>query len=111
MKIIPFLCYLSGGFHRIFKRAKSLKDEHPHVVFDSNKIQHRSVIEYEYSPNGKYCAFTISDRNRNSVEIMIIDVETAETHGDLLQLFSFGKIAWSGDSQGFFIYVNMTIYL
>lgn len=91
---------------RIFKRVKSLKDENPHVVFDSNKIQHGSVIEHEYSPNGKYCAFTISDRSKSSVEVMIIDVETAEVYGNRLQLINFEKIAWSGDSQGFFIYVN-----
>lgn len=87
-----------------------MNDEKPHVVFDSNKIQHGSVIKYEYSPNGKYCAFTISDRNKKSIEVIIINVETAETHGNPLQLFSFEKIAWSGDSQGFFIYVNMLIY-
>lgn len=84
-----------------------MKDEHPHIVFDSNKIQHGSVIEYEYSPNGKYLAVTISDRSKRCIEIMVIDVETAETCGNRLQLFSFEKIAWSGDSQGFFIYVNI----
>lgn len=89
---------------------KSLKDENPHVVFDSNKIQHGSVIEHEYSPNGKYCAFTISDRSKSSVEIMVIDVETAETYGNRLQLFGYEKIAWSGDSQGFFIYVIIMMF-
>lgn len=88
---------------------KSLKDENPHVVFDSNKIQHGSVIAHEYSPNGKYCAFTISDRCKRLVEVIIIDVETGETDGIRLQLFSFEKIAWSGDSQGFFIYVSKYI--
>lgn len=41
------------------------------------------------------------------MEVMIIDVETAEMHGDRLQLFSFEKIAWSADSEGFFIFVNI----
>lgn len=84
-----------------------MKDEHPRVVFNTNKIHLDSVIEHEYSPNGKYCAITISDKNQISVELIIIDVETAETHENCLQLFSFEKIAWSGDSEGFFIYVNI----
>lgn len=74
-------------------------------MFDSNKIQHGSVIEYAYSPNGKYCAFTISDKGKSSIEVMVIDVESAEPYGNRLQLFSFEKVAWSGDSQGFFLYV------
>lgn len=87
-----------------------MKNENPHVVFDSNKIQHGSVIEHEYSPNGKYCAFTISDRSKSSIEIMVIDVEAAEPYGNRLQLWSYEKIAWSGDSQGFFIYVIILIF-
>lgn len=93
----------------IFKRAKSLKDKEPRVVFNSNKIQDESVIEHEYSPNGKYCAITISDKNEN-MEVMVIDVETAEMHGDPLQLFSFEKVAWGGDSEGFFIYVTVDVW-
>lgn len=93
--------------YSIFKRAKSLRDKEPRVVFNSNKIRNDTVIEHEYSPNGKYCAITICDKNQTSMEIMIIDVETAEMHGDCLQLFSFEKIAWGGDSEGFFIFVNI----
>lgn len=89
----------------IYKRVKSLKDEHPHIVFDSNKIQCGSVIQHEYSPNGKYCAFTTSDKSQSSIEVRVIDVESGEMRGNRLQLFSFDRIAWSADSQGFFIYV------
>lgn len=88
-------------------RAKSLKDDQPRVVFNSNKIRHDSVIGHEYSPNGKFCALTMSDKNQISIEVMIIDVETAETHGKCLQLFSFERIAWGANSDGFFIYVNI----
>lgn len=84
-----------------------MNDKHPHIVFNSNKIQHGSVIEHEYSPNGRYCAFTVSDRSKSSNEVMVVDVETSETYGNRLQLMNFEKIAWSGDSQGFFIYVNI----
>lgn len=96
-------------FHSIFMRAKSLKDEQPRVVFNSNKIRHDSVIGHEYSPNGKFCALTMSDKNQISIEIMIIDVETAEMHGKCLQLFSFERIAWGANSDGFFIYVNIYV--
>lgn len=95
--------------HRIFKRVKSMKDSNPHVVFDSNKIERSSVTEHEYSPNGKYCAFTISVQNRVSNKVFVIDVETGETHGNSLKLYCFEKIAWSGDSKGFFIYVNIDV--
>lgn len=93
----------------VFKRVKSLRDQHPHVVFDSNKLQRSTVIEHEYSPNGKYCAFTVSDKNQISMELIVVNVETGEPHGDCLQLFSFEKIAWSGNSEGFFVYVNINI--
>lgn len=88
-----------------------MNDKQPQVIFNSNKIRHDSVIEHEYSPNGKYCALTIGDKNQISIEVMIVDVETAEVHGKCLQLYSFEKIAWSGDSKGFFIYVNICVFL
>lgn len=87
-----------------------MKDEHPHVVFDSNKIQHGLVVRHEYSPNGKYCAFTVNYKYQNSIEIIVIDVDSGETRGNHLQLFGFAKIAWSGNSQGFFIYVNIVVF-
>lgn len=87
-----------------------MKDSNPHVVFDSNKIVRSSVIEHEYSPNGKYCAFTISVHNRVSNKVIVIDVETGETHGKSQKLYCFEKIAWSGDSKGFFIYVNIDFF-
>ncbi|XP_031634996.1 uncharacterized protein LOC116348227 [Contarinia nasturtii] len=91
----------------IFKRVKSMKkDEHSYVVFDSNKLEHGSVVEHAFSPNGKYCAFTISEGD-DSHRVIVIHVETGEIqNGNSLQLFSFKKIAWSGDSEGFFIYYD-----
>lgn len=83
-----------------------MKDSNPHVVLDSNKIERCSIIEHEYSPNGKYCAFTISVQNQISNEVFVIDVETGQTHGNSLKLYCFEKIAWSGDSNGFFIFVR-----
>lgn len=77
------------------------KDEHTSVVFDSNYLEHGVVVEHEFSPNGKWCAFTISEED--SLKVVVIDVETGETRGNSLQLFSFKKIAWCGD--GFFVYV------
>lgn len=85
------------------------KDEHPHVVFDSNKLEHGSVAEHVFSPNGKFCAFTISEED--SLRVIVIDVETGETLGNSLRLFSFKKIAWSGDSEGFFIYVSVLLII
>ncbi|XP_055322565.1 uncharacterized protein LOC129578284 [Sitodiplosis mosellana] len=95
-----------SNYKSIFKRVKSFKDGCPHVVFDSNEIQHGSVIEHKYSPNGKYCAFTISDKVQSSIRLQVINVETGETCGKCLQLFSFERIAWSADSVGFFIYYD-----
>lgn len=83
------------------------KDEQSDVIFDSNKLEHGSVVEHVYSPNGKYCAFTISEGE--SLRVIVIDVETGESHGNSLQLFSLKKIAWSADSDGFFIFVSMLL--
>lgn len=95
---------------RIFKSVKSL-DERPRVVLDSNRISQGSIIEHEYSPNGEYCAFTISAENQKHYEIIVIDVKTGQTYGSCLQLFNCKKIAWSGNSEGFFIYVNIDVSL
>ncbi|XP_031634997.1 prolyl endopeptidase-like [Contarinia nasturtii] len=103
-----FIFYTYRNFSKsiyrpIFKRVKSMRDKNPHVVFDSNKIERSSVIEHEYSPNGKHCVFTISVKDRIANKAMLIDVETGETYNSL-ELHCFEKIAWSGDSKGFFIY-------
>lgn len=92
-------------FRRIFKRVKSL-NERPRTVFDSHRII-GSFIEHEYSPNGEYCAFTVSAENLNTHKIIVVNVRTGQTLGNLLQIFNCKKIAWSEDSEGFFIYVNI----
>lgn len=90
--------------------VKSMKkDEQSHVVFDSNKFEHASVVYQIFSPNGKFCAFTISEGD--SLRVIVIDVEKGETLGNSLPLFSFKKIAWSADSEGFFIYVSMLLII
>lgn len=66
-----------------------------------------TFVEHVYSPNGEYCAFTISTGKQNCHKIMVIDVKTGKTHGKCLHLISCEKVAWSGDSEGFFIYVNI----
>lgn len=91
-------------FYRIFYRAGSLNDLDPHVVLDSNQIS-GTVIEHEYSPNGEYCALTISNEAGSSF-IHVIAVETGENYGQSLKSEQFFKnIVWSGDSKGFFVYV------
>lgn len=110
--VSPFISKFSKLFyliHRIFKRIKSLNDKNAHIVFDSNKIAKSSVIEHEYSPDGKWCVFTINIQNEIVNKAILIDVNTGETYGKSLDLYCFEKIAWSGDSKGFFIYVNIDI--
>lgn len=95
----------SHSILRVFKRITTL-DERPRVIFDSNKIL-GTYIEHEYSPNGQYLALTIGVENQNSHKILVIDVRTGRPHGNCLHVFSSKKIAWSGDSDGFFVYVNI----
>lgn len=91
---------------RIFKRAKSSElVGDPRVVFDSNKVL-GAVIEHEYSPNGEYCAFTLALEKQKFHKCIVINVKTGKTLGNALQLFNCKKVAWSGDSEGFFVYVN-----
>lgn len=93
-----------SSIYRIFYRARSLKGIDPHVVLDSNKIS-GTVLEHEYSPNGQYCVFTISNEASPSFYI-VVDVETGESYGRSLKFDRFyKKIVWSGDSEGFFVYV------
>lgn len=70
-----------------------------------------SFVEHEYSPNGEYCAFTISAGIQNIHKIMIIDVKTGKVRGKFLQAYYYRKVAWTGDSEGFFIYVNISLFL
>lgn len=94
---------------RIFKRAKTLKDRYPHIVFDSNELS-GTVVDHKYSPNGKYCAFTIDEGEPISYQIIVVDVEGGVIHGKTLQLTKSKQIAWSGDSLGFFVYVKLTTF-
>lgn len=40
---------------------------------------------------------------------MVINIRTGEAYGKCLKLYSCEKVAWSGDSRGFFIYVRIEI--
>lgn len=84
---------------------KSLKDRRPVIVFDSNKID-GSVMKHTYSPDGRYCAFTIDDGDPHSYTITVIDVESGDLCGKSLYLTKVKEVAWSGDSEGFFVYVS-----
>lgn len=91
--------------HRIFYRARSLKNLEPHVVLDSNKIP-GIVVAHVYSPNAQYCAFTVCNEDKPSY-IHVVDVETGLSYGRSLKFEHFYKyIVWSGDSKGFFAYVR-----
>lgn len=81
-------------------------DDYPRVVFDSNRIP-GTFVEHAYSPNGEHCAFTISVGNQNIHKILVIDVRKGKAFGKCLRLYSCEKAAWSGDSRGFFVYVNI----
>lgn len=74
-------------------------------MFDSNTIA-GSVVEYKYSPNGKYCAFTVDEGDPCSFKVIVIDVEKGNVHGNSLQLTKLKKIVWSGDSKGIFVIYN-----
>lgn len=93
--------------HRIFKRVKTLElIGEPHVVFDSNRIS-GTVIEHEYSPNGEYCAFTLALENKKAHKCIVVNVKTSKILGNGLHLSNCKKVAWSSDSKGFFVYVNI----
>lgn len=81
-------------------------NDYPRIIFDSNKVL-GTFVEHAYSPNGEHCAFTISVGNQNIHKILVIDVRSGRPFGKCLRLFSCEKVAWSGDSRGFFIYVNI----
>lgn len=99
--------WCSPPIYRIFYRARSLKGLDPHVVLDSNKIT-GTVLHHEYSPNGEYCAFTISKPDQ-PLFIYVVNVETGKSFGRTIRLNRFRKpIVWSGDSAGFFVYVWQT---
>lgn len=92
---------------RIFTQITPLNEE-PILVLDSNKTL-GTFVEHAYAPNGEYCAFTISMGTQNIHKIMVIDVRTGKSVGKCLRLFSCEQIVWSGDSQGFFIYVSFDV--
>lgn len=101
-----FFMSVPFSIHSIFRRVTSLTDSRPHVVFDSNTIL-GTVVEHNYSPNGKYCAFTIDEGEPNSFVITIINVDTGNPLGNNLHLKTLKKVVWSGDSEGFFIFVSI----
>ncbi|XP_031638770.1 prolyl endopeptidase-like [Contarinia nasturtii] len=101
-----YLDFSKSIYQPIFKRVKSINDKHPHIVFDSNNIENGSVVEHEYSPDGKYCAFGIDEGKPHSCNITVVDVESGKPYGKRLHLRKLKKVAWSGDSRGFFVFYD-----
>lgn len=97
-------------FRRIYRRVKTLEDVtygRPREILNSNRVM-GTFVEHAYSPDGEWCAFTISSETQINVhKLMVLDIRTGRTYGKCLQLFTCKKIAWSGDSLGFFIYVSI----
>lgn len=113
---VNILCFnqshcILNSIHSIFKRVKTLEEityGRPREIFNANRML-GNFVEHAYSPDGEYCAFTISSEIQNLHKLIVVHVRSGRTYGKCLQLFTCKKIAWSGDSMGFFIYVRVFV--
>ncbi len=88
----------------VLMRADSLTAETAVTFIDPNTIKEdgtASLADTEFSPQGKYCAYSVSLSGSDWTEIHIRDTETIEDLGESLEWAKFSSVAWNSDETGF----------
>jgi len=84
--------------------ADTLEAE-PRVLLDPNLLSEDGTVavgEYDYSEDGRYLAYGLSDGGSDWRTWHVRDVETGEDLADALKWSKFSAAAWTKDGTGFF---------
>jgi len=80
-------------------------DAEPKVLLDPNtwaKDGSAPLAGMEFSADGKYLAYGVSDSGSDWTTWKVLRVETREALADELKWIKFSSVSWTADSKGFF---------
>lgn len=80
-------------------------DVEPRVFLDPNTMSEdgtTSVATTEWSFDGNLLAYGVNVAGSDWEEIRIMDVNTLETHSEVLEWAKFTSVAWTSDGNGFY---------
>jgi prolyl oligopeptidase len=75
------------------------------VLLDPNALSADGTISiggYQLSPDGRLLAYSLSDGGSDWRTWRVIEVETGDDVGDVLEGIKFSSVSWSSDSSGFY---------
>ena len=88
----------------LYKRKNN--DEKDQVLLDPNKLSKdgtSAISSCEWSENGKYLAYAISENGSDWSRIYVRNVDTTKDLSlDVLEWVKFSSISWTHDHRGFF---------
>lgn len=96
----------------VYYSVDSLDSESPKLFLDSNQLSAdgtASLQSLTFSPDGRYCAYGISEGGSDWISIKIKDTETLEDLPETLTKVKFSSATWTKDNLGFFYGVNPVI--
>lgn len=111
-----FLLPVKRGGRYFFRRNDGLQNQYVLYVQDGLDGAPRRLIdpndwsvdgatalgEYEPSPAGDMVAYTVQDGGSDWRTVKIINVETGESAGDVVEWVKFSGISWAKDGSGFY---------
>ncbi|XP_015917406.2 prolyl endopeptidase [Parasteatoda tepidariorum] len=88
----------------VLYKQKTLESE-PEIFLDPNEMSKEGLISipfYEFSENGEYLAYGISESGSDWQKIKIKKVSNGEEFPETIEKVKFSALSWTHDNKGFF---------
>ena len=95
---------------KILYKHKDLNDSNPQVFIDTNQYSTNgsvTLVFYYFSPNGKYCAYGLSENGSDWIKIKIKDTQTLQDlDEEIVKTKKFFSVEWHKTNKGFYYAVR-----